>query len=181
MPKNQNIKKVSKVARLLGETCNQRNMRTDITKILQCVFICFDFCLSGTLGQEAPIRFSRSFTLDAHKNITSVYHKSSNEKGVFHKVLVFLKFQAKNMVLLTMMFIPNNNERPTMQGHLHCINCHLYLLLGKSSLVTFEPFEVGELHLQLEFELESHFFAPSPPFTFFQVYNYQEDASFTLL
>ena len=45
-----------------------------------------------------------------------------------------------------------------------CINCHLYLLLGKSSLVTFEPFEVGELHLQLEFELESHFFAPSPHF-----------------
>ena len=95
MPPNQNIKKVSKVARLLGETCNQRNMRTDITKILQCVFICFDFCLSGTLGQEAPIRFSRSFTLDAHKNITSVYHNYSNEKGVFYKVLVFLKFRLK--------------------------------------------------------------------------------------
>ena len=136
-------------------------MRTDITKILQCVFICFDFCLSGTLGQEAPVRFSRNFTLDAHKNMTSVYHNSSNEKGVFYKVLVFLMFQAKNMMLLTMMFIPNNNARSTMHDHLHCFNCHLYLLLGKSSLVTFEPFEVRELHLQLEFAAESHYFAPS--------------------
>ena len=90
MPKNQNIKKVSRVARLLGKMCNQRNMKTDITKILQCVFICFDFCLSGSLGQEAPIRFFRSFTFDAHINITCVYHDLSNEKGVFHKVMVFL-------------------------------------------------------------------------------------------
>ena len=50
-----------------------------------------------------------------------------------------------------------------MHGHLHCINCHLYLLLGKSSLVTFEPFEVGELHLQLEFAAKSHFFHPPLP------------------
>ena len=51
-----------------------------------------------------------------------------------------------------------------MHDHLHCINCHLYLLLGKSSLVTFEPFEVGELHLKLEFAAKSHFF--HPPLTF---------------
>ena len=68
-----------------------------------------------------------------------------------------------------------------MHDRLQCIDCHLYLLLGKSSLVTFEPFEVGELHLQLEFAAKSHFFPPSPHLTFFQVYNYQEDASFTLL
>ena len=68
-----------------------------------------------------------------------------------------------------------------MHDHLHCINCHLYLLLGKSSLVPFEPFEVGELHHQLEFAAKSHFFAPSPPLTFFQVVNFQEDPSFTLL
>ena len=51
-----------------------------------------------------------------------------------------------------------------MHDRLQCIDCHLYLLLGKSSLVTFEPFEVGELHLQLEFAAKSHFFAPSPHF-----------------
>ena len=67
-----------------------------------------------------------------------------------------------------------------MHDHLHCINCHLYLLLGKSSLVTFEPFEVGELHHQLEFAAKSRFFAHFPPLTFFQVVNYQEDASFIL-